>query len=147
MRLRSGGACSWLDGVSDWLSSRFFSYRRVWLSLATGNSISATFARARVARSSASNRICSKSECMTFVQLTMRPPGHVILSAAKNRSERPFTEFILSEVEGFRVTPLGCLSFEVWLGGFYLSIYRTSGAEFIEAGWSPYRNETDGDIF
>jgi hypothetical protein len=36
--------------------------------------------------------------------LTMQPPGYVILNAAKNLSERPFTEFTLSLVEGFRVT-------------------------------------------
>ena len=35
-------------------------------------------------------------------------------SVAKNLSERPFTEFILSEGEGFRVTTLVCQSYEVW---------------------------------
>ena len=36
-------------------------------------------------------------------------PGHVILSAAKNLSERPFTSF--------RVTTLVCRSLEVWFRG------------------------------
>jgi len=37
----------------------------------------------------------------------------VILSAAKNLTARPFAEFILSEVEGLRVTDLLCQSFVV----------------------------------
>ena len=36
-----------------------------------------------------------------------------MLSVAKNLTARPFTEFILSEVEGFRVTILVCQSHEV----------------------------------
>jgi hypothetical protein len=36
-----------------------------------------------------------------------------MLSAAKNLTARPFTEFILSRAEGFRVTILGCQSLEV----------------------------------
>ncbi len=41
--------------------------------------------------------------------------GIVFLSSkAKNLGVRPFTEFILSEVEGFRVTLLTCQSCEVW---------------------------------
>jgi len=40
----------------------------------------------------------------------MQPLSHVILSAAKNLTVRPFTEFILSVAEGFRVTVLLCQS-------------------------------------
>jgi len=36
----------------------------------------------------------------------MKSFRNVILSAAKNLTARPFTEFILSEAEGFRVTTL-----------------------------------------
>jgi hypothetical protein len=60
---------------------------------------------------------------MTFVHFTMRLPGHVILSAAKNLSARPFTEFILSEGEGFRVTTLVCRSFEVWFRGIFAALF------------------------
>ena len=40
----------------------------------------------------------------------MRLLSTVILSAAKNLTARPFTEFILSEAEGLRVTLLVCQS-------------------------------------
>ena len=40
----------------------------------------------------------------------MRPFSYVILSVAKNLTARPFTEFILSVAEGFRVTVLLCQS-------------------------------------
>jgi hypothetical protein len=48
----------------------------------------------------------AKSNHRTFVHFTLRPIERVILSAAKNLSERPFVEFILSVVEGLRVTTL-----------------------------------------
>jgi len=42
----------------------------------------------------------TKSNHMTLVHCTMRPVGIVILSNAKNLSERPFVEFILSLSKG-----------------------------------------------
>ena len=57
--------------------------------------------------------ICAKPECITLVHFMMRPLSRVILSVAKNLTARPFTEFILSVVEGFRVTTLVCQSDEV----------------------------------
>ena len=61
----------------------------------------------------------TKSKCTTLVHFATQPFRSVILSAAKNPSTtlrtgltaRPFAEFILSEVEGLRVTDLLCQFF------------------------------------
>jgi hypothetical protein len=47
--------------------------------------------------------------CMTFVHFPLQPPGHVILSGAKNLSERPFV--------ALRVTTLVCRSLAVRSSG------------------------------
>ena len=50
---------------------------------------------------------------MTLVHFATQPFRSVILSEAKNLTASPFAEFILSAVEGLRVTDLLCQSFVV----------------------------------